>query len=126
MCMLKLAQLMAIVPIAILLTISFFVLFTLQKIEEKGLKAFGYVVVGFLWLAASVVFLGAVYKTAQGAVSMREMMQPRMKMDYIPTMMQNNNTPGLVMPERATLVKDQKPSGCSKCQANKGVIYKAN
>jgi hypothetical protein len=124
MCMLKLAQLMAIVPIAVLLMASFFVLFTLQKIEKKELRVFGYVVVSFLWLAAAVVFLDAVYKTAQRSVSMREMMQPRMKMEYMPPIMQSNNVSGLVMPERSPLAKDQKPSGCSKCQGNKGVIFK--
>ena len=61
MYMLRLSYLIAIVPIAALLTVSFFVLFTLSKIEEKALKVFGYVVVGFLWLSALVVFSGAVF-----------------------------------------------------------------
>ena len=125
MCMLRLSYLMAIVPIAVLLTVSFFVLFTLRKIEEKGLKGFGYVVVGFLWLATLVVFSSAVYKMAQGSIAMKGMMQSKMKMDYVPPMMQRDNPPGMIMPERRPLVKDQKPSGCSKCQANKGVIFKA-
>ena len=41
MCMLRLAHLIVIVPIAVLLTASFFVLFTLRKTEEKWLKGFG-------------------------------------------------------------------------------------
>jgi hypothetical protein len=122
--MLKLGHLMAIVPIAALLTVSFFVLFTLRKIEEKGLRAFGYVVAGFLWLAALVVFSGAVYKMAQGSAVMKGMMQPKMKMDYVSPMMQPVHSPGIIMPGKSPLAKDQKPSGCSKCQANKGVIFK--
>ena len=128
MCMLRLGYLMAIVPIAALLTASFFVLFTLRKIEEKGLRAFGYVVVSFLWLAALVVFSGAVYKMAQGSVIMKGMMQPKMKTDYVPQVirMQPAYLPGIIMPEKSPLAKDQKLSGCSKCQANKGVIFKAD
>ena len=125
MCTLRLSYLMAIVPIAALLTASFFVLFTLRKIEEKALKGFGYVVVGFLWLAALVVFSGAVYKMAQGSAAMKGMMQQKMKMDYLPQIMQKYNSPGMVMPERGPQVKDEKRSGCSKCPANKGVIFKA-
>jgi hypothetical protein len=124
MCMLRLSHLMAIVPIAALLTASFFVLFALRKIEEKGLRIFGSVVMGFLWLATLVVFSGAVYKMAQGSASTKCTTQQSMKMDYIPQMMQKDNPPRITMPERAPLVKDQKRSGCSKCQANKGVIYK--
>ena len=74
MCILKLSQLMAAVPIAVLLTVSFFVLVTLRKIEEKGLKAFGYVVVAFLWLAALIVFSGAIYRMAQGPASIKGLM----------------------------------------------------
>ena len=128
MCMLRLSYLLLIVPISVLLTVSFFVLYTLRKIEEKALKAFGYVVVGFLWLAALVVFSGAVYKMAQGSVIMKGMMQPKMKTDYVPQVirMQPAYLPGIIMPEKSPLAKDQKLSGCSKCQANKGVIFKAD
>ena len=126
--MVKLSFLIAIVPISLLLTLSFFVLSALHKIEGKGLKAFGYVVVGFLWLAALVVFSGAVYKMAQGSVIMKGMMQPKMKTDYVPQVirMQPAYLPGIIMPEKSPLAKDQKLSGCSKCQANKGVIFKAD
>ncbi|MFH0917675.1 MAG: hypothetical protein V1830_00915 [Candidatus Omnitrophota bacterium] len=122
MFMLKLSYLMAVVPVAVLLTVSFFVLFTLRKIEEKGLRAFGYVVVGFLWLAALVVFSGAVYKMAQGSAVMKSMMQE--KMSYMPQMMPMNSMPAVLMPQKGALTKDQKLPGCSKCQANKGIISK--
>ena len=125
MCMLKLSYLMAIVPIAGLLTVSFFVLFTLRKIEEKGLKAFGYVVVGFLWLAALVVFSGAVYKMAQGSAPIKGMMQQKMKMDCMSQMMQKDSQPGMVMPEKGPLAKNQKCSVMPKCGANKGIVFKA-
>lgn len=129
MCLLKMSNLMAIVPIAALLTASFFVLFTLRKIEEKGLRIFGCVAVALLWLATIVVFSGAVYKMAQGSVGMKGEMPHKMKMDYMSQMMQRANPPsmvmpGMVMPEKGSLTKDQKLPGCSKCQANKGVVSK--
>ena len=125
MCILRLSYLMAIVPIAALLTVSFFVLFALRKIEEKGLKAFGYVVVGFLWLAALVVFSGADYKMAQGPIVMKGMLQQKMKMDYMSQMMQKDNLSGMAMPEKDPLAKDQKRPGMPKCGANKGIVSKA-
>lgn len=125
MCMERLSHLMAIVPVALLLTISFFVLFTLRRIEEKGLRIFGCVVVSFLWLATLVVFSSAVYKIAQGSTSMKGMMSPGMKMEQMSQMMPRINPAVMAMPGKDTMAKDQKHSGCSKCQANKGVISKA-
>jgi len=123
MCMLKLSYLIAIVPIAVLLTTSFFVLFTLRKIEEKGLRAFGYVVLIFLWLAALVVFSGAVYKTAQGS-SMRGLMQQKMRMACMSQMMQKDNPMSMVEPEKGPVVRNEKMAEMSKCKMNKGVISK--
>ena len=123
MYMLRLPYLMAIVPVSVLLTASFFVLFTLRKIEEKGLKGFGYLVVGFLWLAALVVFSSAVYK---GSAAMKYAIQPKMNMNYMPAMMQGPGPAGMLMPEKVPLAKDQKPSGCSSYQAKKGVALKSN
>ena len=65
MCMTKFPYFLAVIPISMLLTASFFVLFTLRKVEERWLKTFGYVVTGFLWLAALIVFSGAAYKMTQ-------------------------------------------------------------
>ena len=122
--MLRLSYLMAIVPISVLLTVSFFVLFALRKIEEKALKGFGYVVVGFLWLAALVVFSGAVYKMAQGPASMKGMMQQKMKMDCMSQMMQKDNQSGMAMSEKVPMVKNENRPGMPKCGANKGIVSK--
>ncbi len=124
MCMLKFSSLITIVPVSVLLTISFFVLFTLRKIEEKGLKAFGYVVTGFLWLAALIIFLGAVYNMGKGPGGMKYMMHQKMKMGSMPQMMQQDNMPGMAVPEKGALPKDQKRR-IFKCGGNKGVIFKA-
>ena len=125
MCMLRLSYLLLIVPISVLLTVSFFVLYTLRKIEEKALKAFGYVVVGFLWLAVLVVFSGAVYRIAQGSVVMKGMMQQKMRMECMSQMMQKDNPPTMVMSGKSSLAKDQKCSGMPKGGANKGIVFKS-
>ena len=123
--MLKLSYLMAIVPMAVLLTVSFFVLFTVGKTEEKWLKAFGYVVAGFLCLAAIVTFSGVAYKMDQRSGLMKGMMQQRMKMGGMPQMTQNNNQPNMVMPQKGPLAKDQKRLQMPKCEGNKGIVSRA-
>ena len=51
--------LMAVVPMTVMLTISFFVLVVLRYVESKRLKKFGFFIVGLLWVAAVVVlFVG--------------------------------------------------------------------
>jgi len=118
---------MAIVPMAALLTASFFVLYALRKVEEKSLKAFGYVVVGFLWLAVLVVFSGAVYQIAHRSAVMKcPMMQQKMKMDHLSSALHKNNPALIPAPEKLSLSKDLERSACAKCQAsNKGVVVKS-
>ncbi len=118
MCMLRLSHLLAIVPIALLLTLSFFTLLAVRKIEEKLLKAFGYVVISFLWLAVLVIFSSAVYSMARSSVLMERIYQRNMKMEHMGQMMQKNSMPGMgmssmpmpgmPMPEKNTLPKNEK------------------
>jgi hypothetical protein len=49
---------LALVPVALLLTVSFFVLFTRTKTEDATIKSFGLAVAIVLWVAAAVI-LGA-------------------------------------------------------------------
>jgi len=56
-----LSQAMAIVPVTVFLTASFFVLFAVSKIDAKNLKSFGYLVTGLLWLSAALIFFASVY-----------------------------------------------------------------
>jgi hypothetical protein len=111
---------MDIVPIAILLTISFFVLFAIRRVEEKGLKAFGYVVTGFLWLAAVVIFLSAVANVSRNHFSIKYGMQsPAAKMNNMRQMM----SPPQFTPNEIAPSKNLRPE-CSKCKGNRGVIFK--
>ena len=77
--MFRLVGLFAIIPTTVLLTISFFVLFTLRKTETIGLKAFGYVVAVLLWVAALLVISVGVYTLSTGRHPMKSMMQEMMR-----------------------------------------------
>ena len=112
MCMMRFSSLAAIVPFALLLTLSFFVLVALRKVEEKALKAFGYVVAGLLCFTGLVVFLATPYNMGRGPVEMKYMMRQKMKMESMPQMTQKNN-----------MSEEQKPA-MSQCGGNKGVILK--
>jgi len=65
----------AIIPATVLLTISFFVLFALRKVEAQILKAFGYVIAALLWLGALMVFSLDVYTISTGRHPMIEMLR---------------------------------------------------
>ncbi len=56
----------AIVPTTMLLTVSFFVLFALEKVGNNIIKVFGKVIVGLLWLAALVAFSCGISVIAKG------------------------------------------------------------
>ena len=75
----RLLGLVAIIPISMLLTVSFFVLFAVRKVETKALKTFGYVVAALLWAAATVVFLVGLYVVITGKHPMMEMMRQMMQ-----------------------------------------------
>ena len=85
--MFRLLGLFAIIPATVLLTISFFVLFTLRTIKENALKVFGYVIVALLWTAALLTFLSGIYTVSTGKCLMKPMMQQMMKM-HMQEMMQ--------------------------------------
>jgi len=46
-----------IVPVSVLLAVSFFVLFAVRKVETDVLKKFGFAVALLLWISAALVFL---------------------------------------------------------------------
>lgn len=62
----RLIGLLALIPTAALLTISFFVLVVRAKLEQPGLKNFGLAVAVLLWLAAAMVFTAGIVGTACG------------------------------------------------------------
>lgn len=71
---------LAIIPIAVLLTASFFVLLGVQKAETRTLKIFGIAVAIVLWTASGVVLAGSIVRAVHGGPMMRGMMHHRMGM----------------------------------------------
>lgn len=65
----------AVIPATVLLTVSFFVLVVIRKLETQALKAFGYVVAALLWLAASLVLATGMYTLSTGKCAMTSMMK---------------------------------------------------
>jgi len=76
----KLLGLFAIVPVTLILTVSFFVLLVLRKLESSILKVFGLCVAALLWLSALLVFSGGIYTLATGKCPMQQMMMQKHKM----------------------------------------------
>jgi len=117
----SLASLFVVVPVSLLLTISFFVLVTARKVEGNALKIFGQVVVSLLWLAALVLFLGAFQMP--GYNRMRGPMHQKAKMGgNMPMMMQREQVK--LPSDNATLAKPKAKEG--KPCGNKGVVFKTN
>ena len=54
------------IPATIFLTISFFVLLSLEKTESTGLKTFGKVVTVLLWASALMVIICGIYMCVSG------------------------------------------------------------
>ncbi|MBI4978979.1 MAG: hypothetical protein HZC28_15985 [Spirochaetes bacterium] len=76
--------LFAAVPVTVLLTVSFFVLFVREKVQSQGLKSFGLVVAILLWLSSAIVAGGGIVRAVKGGPGMmhpgmmHRMMDPRM------------------------------------------------
>lgn len=64
------------VPTVMLLTVSFFVLFAVGKVEEKNLKIFGRIVAILLWIVAACVLFSGIYfsfnKGQHGRMGMKD------------------------------------------------------
>ncbi len=71
--------LFAIIPITMLLTVSFFVLFTIRKLNSKGLKVFGYVIAALLWTCAVLFFSMGIYTMSTGRCPIMYKMHKMMK-----------------------------------------------
>ncbi|MFA5320786.1 MAG: hypothetical protein WBE75_06005 [Candidatus Omnitrophota bacterium] len=79
MCLSRFAGLFSVVPAAILLSVSFFVLFAARKCDGRKLKIFGYAVGGFLWLTCALLLLSGIYNVFHSPKYMRADGQYRMR-----------------------------------------------
>ena len=103
----RLMGLFTIIPATLLLTISFFVLFTLRKIETQGLKAFGYVIAALLWVATALVFSVGIYTVYSGRHPMMYMMQEMMQ-GQMPGMM-GGKMPQMRQGQKQMMMKGKMP-----------------
>jgi len=78
MVMSRILGLFIFVPATMFLTVSFFVLVVLRKVEEKGLKNLGYLVVTLLWIGSAVLFTLGLYKITTGKTLLHPMWKCRM------------------------------------------------
>jgi len=67
----------AVIPASILLTLSFFVLIALRKVEEKAVKTLGNIALVFLLAAATLVVLAGAHTLLTGKCPIMQMMQAR-------------------------------------------------
>ncbi len=58
--LMRIIGLFSLVPVCALVTLSFFVLFTVTKTEAEGLKKFGRAVAVLLWISAAIVLAGGI------------------------------------------------------------------
>jgi hypothetical protein len=59
--------LIAVIPTVMLITVSFFVMFALNKTEKSVLRIFGMVAVGLLWISALIIFSAGLKIFAEGS-----------------------------------------------------------
>lgn len=71
---------------AILLSLSFFIIYLVRKLSGNGLKVFGWLIVLFLWFTSLLSFIYGVYSihmSCKAKTSMAEMMKEKAKMQGV-------------------------------------------
>lgn len=64
------------IPATIFLTISYFVLLTLEKSESTGIKIFGKIITVLLWCIAAMVIILGFYVTIAGKCPIDKLLTP--------------------------------------------------
>jgi len=88
MCMLNSMPIFAIVPMTILLTVSFFVLLVARKTDVQGLKVFGFVVAALLWVCAAIMLSMVIQGLSGRRGMMHQGQMPQAPMQNSPMMHQ--------------------------------------
>jgi len=71
----RLMGLYAVIPATVLLTVSFFVLVSIRKLEGQALRAFGYVVAALLWISVTLMLATGMYTLSTGKCLMMNKMK---------------------------------------------------
>ena len=112
----RLLGLFAIIPATLLLTVSFFVLFSIRRTDAHGLKAFGYVVAAFLWAATLLVVSAGIYTVSTGRHPAMCMMQQMMMKCPMQQMMQGQKSGmmggpmSMMQGQHPMMMKDKMPA----------------
>ncbi|MFH0802263.1 MAG: hypothetical protein V2A78_07745 [bacterium] len=72
--------LFTLIPATVLLTISFFVLFTRTRVDSPGLKKFGMLAATLLWVSAGLILLAGLYILVTGHHPLFNMMNETSKL----------------------------------------------
>jgi len=118
--MIGICPILLIIPICVLLTASYFVLFSVRKIEEKALKVFGYFVAAVLWLAMLSILIAGIYRLSEGTVCMKyHKFCPAMMRNSMPEKMCQGMMKGAVSSSEKPLVGQEKKEAMPKCAGKK-------
>ena len=105
--MIRFLGLFSVIPATILLTVSFFVLFTLSKITARALRGFAIAIVILLWISTLLVLSVGAYIIVTGQHPMMQMHRAMMRnmmmqqggmMSHPQAMQQNTAMPQGKMP----------------------------
>jgi len=91
----RLGGFLVLIPTTVLLTISFFVLVTLQKVVSGKLKLFGALVAVLLWLSALLILSSGIYAAGTARPFFRCPMREMMKAKH--ALMNREQAPGMPM-----------------------------
>jgi hypothetical protein len=72
--------LVALIPVSLLLTVSYFVLLSQRIAKRKELKNFGYLVAVLLWISAAVVLFSGIYTLVTGRHPLMDLRMHEMMM----------------------------------------------
>ena len=81
------------VPATMFLAVSFFILVVIRRIDGKGLKNFGYVVVTLLWIGSCILFTLGAYKVITGKRLLHPVWEYRMHQMMMPAACQQQEKP---------------------------------
>jgi glucan phosphoethanolaminetransferase (alkaline phosphatase superfamily) len=105
----RLLGLFALIPITVLLSISFFILLVLNTIKSEGLKILGYCLAVLLWVSAALVFSAGIYTISTGRNPMKCMMEEKMH-THMYEMMKEGRMPAMMQSQKQTMMKDKMPA----------------
>jgi len=79
--MLGASPLFLLIPVTMVLTVSFFIMVVTRKLDSHPLRLFGFALVALLWFSAALILMFGPYVAGRGKCPMMQKMQMMKKMD---------------------------------------------